>query len=113
MAIRKVQIPLYIHVIGKLNELLRNSESNYNAELVSGMLVEYRRGLRMLRGRNNTFLATIAPTDGEQVEQIRNEALRMELDTIRDMLEHEEITRSDPKIMRTNVYLMQAESAMA
>ena len=39
--------------------------------------------------------------------------MRMELDTIREMLENQEITREDARLMRANVHLMQAETVMA
>lgn len=111
MAIRKVQIPLYAYVIERLTKELQNGD-DHNAELISGMLIEYRRALSMLRGAHNTFFNTVTPVDSEQLERVRSEALRMELDTIREMLENEEITRDDAQIMRMNVHLMQAESAM-
>ena len=110
-AIRKVQIPLYTYVIKRLSEELREGD-DHNAELLTGMLIEYRRALRVLKGQHNTFLSDITPVDSVLLAEVRGEALRMELDTIREMLENEEITRDDARLMRTNVHLMQAESAM-
>ena len=104
-AIRSVQVPLYNDVMEKLQDLLLSH--TYDAELVAGLLVEYRRGLNQIL---DTSMSAVHMAEPSAVEAARNDAMRMELDTIREMLESKEITRDDARVMRANVHLMQAES---
>ena len=57
-------------------------------------------------------MSPMPAVDESTIDAVRNDAMRMELDTIREMLENKEITREDARLMRSNVHLMQAESAM-
>ncbi|PST49485.1 sodium:proton antiporter [Bifidobacterium callitrichos] len=107
-AIRAVQVPLYNDVMEKLQDLMLDHV--YDAELVAELLIEYRKGLNQIL---DTSMSAIPISDESQVEAVRTDAMRMELDTIREMLENQEITREDARLMRANVHLMQAESVMA
>lgn len=106
-AIRSVQVPLYNDVMEKLQDLLLSH--TYDAELVAGLLVEYRRGLNQIL---DTSMSAVHMAEPSAVEAVRNDAMRMELDTIREMLESKEITREDARLMRANVHLMQAETVL-
>ncbi|KAA8815171.1 sodium:proton antiporter [Bifidobacterium callitrichos] len=107
-AIRAVQVPLYNDIMEKLQDLLLDHV--YDAELVAELLIEYRKGLNQIL---DTSMTAIPITDESKVEAVRADAMRMELDTIREMLENQEITREDARLMRANVHLMQAETVMA
>ena len=106
-AIRSVQVPLYNDVMEKLQDLLLSHA--YDAELVAELLVEYRRGLNQIL---DTSMSAVHMAEPSAVEAVRNDAMRMELDTIREMLESKEITREDARLMRANVHLMQAETTL-
>ncbi|KAB5606380.1 cation:proton antiporter [Bifidobacterium jacchi] len=106
-AIRAVQVPLYNDIIDRLQDLMLDHV--YDAELVAELLVEYRRGLNQIL---DTSLSAVHVADSAKIEAVRADAMRMELDTIREMLESKEITRDDARLMRANVHLMQAESVM-
>ncbi|OZG58293.1 sodium:proton antiporter [Bifidobacterium tissieri] len=108
-SIRKVQVPLYNHVIDRLDDVLL--DKRYTAvEVVTDLLVEYRRGLNQIEGKGIPINGSTTEPAG--LKAVRANALRMELDTIREMLEHGEITRSDARIMRMNVHLIMAETAI-
>ncbi|WP_055426884.1 cation:proton antiporter [Bifidobacterium aesculapii] len=104
-AIRAVQVPLYNDIMDRLQDLMLDHV--YDAELVAELLIEYRRALNQIL---NPSLTAMPIADDAKIEQVRADAMRMELDTIREMLESKEITREDARIMRANVHLMQAES---
>ncbi|PLS31214.1 Na+/H+ antiporter [Bifidobacterium margollesii] len=109
LAIRKVQVPLYNYVIDRLDDVLLQKQ--YVAvEVVADLLVEYRRGLNQIEGRG--VLINGIPVEPNGMAGVRANALHMELDTIREMLENGEITKSDAKIMRTNVHLIMAETEL-
>ena len=107
-AIRAVQVPLYNDIIDRLQDLMLDHV--YDAELVAELLIEYRKGLNQIL---DTSMSPMPAVDDSTIDTVRNDAMRMELDTIREMLESKEITREDARLMRSNVHLMQAESAMA
>ena len=106
-AIRAVQVPLYNDIIDRLQDLMLDHV--YDAELVAELLIEYRKGLNQIL---DTSMSPMPAVDESTIDAVRNDAMRMELDTIREMLENKEITREDARLMRSNVHLMQAESAM-
>ncbi|MBT1178718.1 cation:proton antiporter [Bifidobacterium vespertilionis] len=107
-AIRAVQVPLYSDVMEKLQDLLLSHA--YDVELVAELLIEYRRGLNQIL---DTSMSAAQMADASALEAARADAMRMEMDTIREMLESKEITREDAKLMRANVHLMQAEVALS
>ena len=102
-ALRRLQVPLYTEMIAKLNKEMQRDD--YNAEAVSELLVEYRSALRMMRARVGSILT---PSDhrNQGVREIRMEALRLELATIHEM------AGEDASIMRSNVYVIQADAVM-
>ena len=107
MAIRKVQVPLYNHIIDRLDDVLLDKQY-VSVEVVTDLLVEYRKGLNQIEGRGVPINGI--PVDPAGLASVKASALRMELDTIREMLESKEISRSDARIMRTNVHLILAET---
>ncbi|OZG59658.1 sodium:proton antiporter [Bifidobacterium myosotis] len=106
-AIREVQVPLYNDIMERLQDLILDHV--YDAELVAELLIEYRRALNQILDNS---ISPLHAADSASIEAVRASALRMELGTIREMLENKEITREDARLMRSNVYLMQAESVV-
>lgn len=108
-AMRRVQVPLYTEMIARLNKEMQRDE--FNAETVSGLMVEYRAALRMMRAKVGVLLTPRDHTN-QGVQEVRMEALRLELATVREMFESHEITKDDARIMRSNVYVIQADAVM-
>jgi CPA1 family monovalent cation:H+ antiporter len=99
---------LYTNTLKRLTSELH--ESNYPPEVVSEVMVEYRASLASLHPE------AMAPTSfaefNEQMSDLRSKAFRLELETIHDMVENDELTRYQAKMLRSNVYVMQAEASM-
>lgn len=108
-AMRRVQVPLYTEMIARLNKEMQRDE--FNAETVSGLMVEYRAALRMMRAKVGVLLTPRDHTN-QSVQEVRMEALRIELATVREMFDAHEITKDDARIMRSNVYVIQADAVM-
>lgn len=108
-AMQRVQIPLYTEMIARLHKEMQQGQ--YNAEAISELMVEYRRALRMMRARMDTI---VTPSDhaNQTVNDVRMEALRIELATIREMADAHEVSKDDARIMRSNVYVIQADAVM-
>lgn len=108
-AIHRVQADQYADAIDFLNEELRRD--TYDAELVSELLVEYRSMLAMLRAQSDQFINRSIQTN-RVLDQVRTQAFQLEMASITDMLDEHEITREQARMMRKNVYLMQADVAL-
>ena len=109
MATQHVQVPMYTEMIVKLRRVMQSGR--YDAEVVSELMVEYRRALRLMRAKMDTIV-TSSDHMGRVAEEVRAQALRLELATIREMLEAHEITKDDARIMRGNVTVIQADAVL-
>jgi CPA1 family monovalent cation:H+ antiporter len=105
--LRDLYTRLYQHTLKRLTEELR--ADNYAPEVVSEVMVEYRYSLASLHPGT---LTTSFPEFGEQLSLLRAKAFRLELETIHEMQENEELTRYQAKMLRSNVYVMQADASM-
>ena len=108
-AIHRVQAEQYADVIAFLNEELRRD--TYDAEIVAELLVEYRSLLAMLRAQSDQFIDRSIQTS-QVLDEVRTQAFHLETVSINDMLDEHEITREQARMMRKNVYLMQADVAL-
>ncbi|PJM72961.1 Na+/H+ antiporter [Bifidobacterium primatium] len=107
---RSIQIELFEATIGHLkNEVLTDVE---NAEIIARLIGEYRAALSTLHAKSSSLPTLSSLPSRQGVEDIRTQTFRLELETIREMQEEEEITRSQAKMMRQNVYLMQADAVL-
>ncbi|MDF7663077.1 cation:proton antiporter [Bifidobacterium sp. ESL0763] len=102
---RSMQIDAINYVIDKLYEAMR--ENVHPIEYCSLLILDYRRMLAELRsrkglGRNAGTLA--------QIDEVKHESFAIELGVIQDMLEDGDITRSQAKYLRRNVYVMQVDA---
>ena len=86
------------------------NDPRYDAACVTELMGEYRASLAAtrLRGRTPEQREKLAA----QISQVRSEAFRIELETIRDLLDQQRITRDQAKTMRRNVHLMEADLGM-
>ena len=86
------------------------NDPQYDAACVTELMGEYRASLAAtrLRGRTPEQRGKLAA----QISQVRSEAFRIELETIRDLLDQQRITRDQAKTMRRNVHLMEADLGM-
>lgn len=105
---RDLYTRLYKNTLDRLAAELH--ESNYPPEVVSEVMVEYRYALASLTAADRP---TQSFTEfNEQYSELRSTAYRLELETIHEMVENEDITRYQAKMMRSNVYVMQADASM-
>lgn len=84
---------------------------NYEPSIVSSLLEEYRDILKTTRFHG---VSGFKPQDADeilssQLEELRAQAFRIELEVIRNMQEKHSLTREQAKRMRTNVHVMQTE----
>ncbi|PLS30012.1 sodium:proton antiporter [Bifidobacterium margollesii] len=106
---RGIQIELFKATIGHLKqEVLTDVD---NAEIIARLIGEYRAALTTLHTQTSTLMRPKLPSL-QGVDDIRTQTFRLELETIREMLEEDEITRPQAKLMRQNVYLMQADAVL-
>ncbi|MDD6461921.1 MAG: sodium:proton antiporter [Bifidobacteriaceae bacterium] len=86
------------------------NDPRHDAACVTELMGEYRASLAAtrLRGRTPEQREKLAT----QIAQVRSEAFRIELETIRDLLDEQRITRDQAKTMRRNVHLMEADLGM-
>lgn len=109
--LRRVQIDLFEHTIAHLREeVLEDAD---NAEIIARIIGEYRNTLVALKSKaSDTLNITSNLPSLQGIDAVRTHTFRLELETIREMLEANEISRSQARMMRQNVYLMQADAAM-
>lgn len=105
--LRDMYTRLYTHTLELLSAELRAGE--YAPEVVSEVMVEYRYALASL---HPSTLSTSFTEFSEQIATLRATAFRLELDTIHEMVESEELTRYQARMLRSNVYVMQADASM-
>lgn len=107
--LRSVQIGAIDHVIEQLYRAMRSDE--YPTEYCTMLLRDYQRSRARLSSRSDIVnRVKMAP----QIDEAKQESYSIELGVIQDMLGNGEITRSQAKHLRRNVYVMQvdAESGM-
>lgn len=110
-AIRRMQIELFEATIHHLQELVLTDVDN--AEIIARLIGEYRAALTTLHTQTSTLMRpTLGLPSRQGVEDVRTQTYRLELETIREMLDDDEITRPQAKMMRQNVYLMQADAVL-
>jgi CPA1 family monovalent cation:H+ antiporter len=85
-------------------------ETHYPPEVVSEVMVEYRASLASLQPE--AAATTSFAQFNEQYSELRGHAFRIELDTIHEMVENEELTRYQARMLRSNVYVMQADASL-
>ena len=98
---RTVQTAAIDNVIDHLYDEM--GKSTYNTEYCSALLLDYRRAEATLKARPNMGATTEMIT---QIEEIKRESYGIELSVIQDMLEADDITRSQARQLRKNVYVM-------
>ncbi|WP_288148214.1 cation:proton antiporter, partial [uncultured Bifidobacterium sp.] len=98
---RTVQTAAIDNVIDHLYDEM--GKSTYNTEYCSALLLDYRRAEATLKARPNMGATTEMIT---QIEEIKRESYGIELGVIQDMLEADDITRSQARQLRKNVYVM-------
>ena len=106
LVLRNLYTRLYTNTIERLTAELH--QSNYPPEVVSEVLVEYRYSLASLQQGNRPSYSQFS----EQFSELRGQAFRVELETIHEMVESDELTRYQAKMLRSNVYVMQADASM-
>ncbi|PWG59191.1 cation:proton antiporter [Bifidobacterium catulorum] len=107
---RSIQIELFEATIGHLkDEVLTDVD---NAEIIARLIGEYRAALSTLHAKASSLPTLSSLPSRQGVDDVRTQTFRLELETIREMLEEEEITRGQAKMMRQNVYLMQADAVL-
>lgn len=105
----RIQRRLFEEAIAYLRTLVVGDVDN--AETIARLIGEYRGALATLMPpAKGLGLATLPSIQG--IDELRMRAFRLELETIRDMLGDEELTRAQAKMLRQNVYLMQADAAL-
>lgn len=102
---RDIQARAAVHVIGRLKELM--PESDMQSEKISQLIREYERTVQLLRGPSPsvTALARRAEPDLDVMRM----ALRIELEKIQEAYEEGRLSRAAAQQMRKNVYLMQID----
>ncbi|TPF96948.1 hypothetical protein EP30_04485 [Bifidobacterium sp. UTCIF-39] len=107
---RAIQIELFKATIAHLQrEVLTDVE---NAEIIARLIGEYRAALSSLHTKTSSLVSLQTLPSRQGVADIRTQTFRLELETIREMLDEDEITRAQAKMMRQNVYLMQADAVL-
>lgn len=100
-SMRDLQTDAIDHVIDRLYEEM--TSTTYDTEIVSGLLLDYRRAEASLKSRpnmrNSASLSTL-------IDAVKRESFGIELGVIQDMLENGDITRAQAKQLRKNVYVM-------
>ncbi len=105
-ALRELQVKCAEHAIGKLQEVIGESE-DVPTEDASTLLLEYQRTCVSLRNTSPSITAITRTAD--KAEDVRRLGLRLELEQIQTMYEEERLCRATAKRMRENVYLMQID----
>ena len=103
--IRDIQARADIHVIGKLKEMM--PESDIQSEKISELIREYEHSVMLLRGPSPSITALTHQSDGD-LEALRT-GLRIELEKIQQAYEDGLISREAAQNMRRNVYLIQLD----
>lgn len=100
-SMRDLQTDAIDHVIDRLYEEM--TSTTYDTEIVSGLLLDYRRAEASLKSRPNMRNSASLST---RIDAVKRESFGIELGVIQDMLENGDITRAQAKQLRKNVYVM-------
>lgn len=106
--LRDLYTRLYTHTLEQLTEELHGTD--YAPEVVSEVMVEYRLSLANLHPELRSGVTFAEYT--QQVADLRQASYRLELETIHEMAENDEVTRYQARMLRSAVYLMQADASM-
>ena len=102
---RVLQVAAIDHVIDKLGEEM--SYDRYNTEFCSALILDYRRAEASLKARPNVEGNAVALG---QADEIKKQSYAIELGIVQDMLESGDISRSQARELRRNVYVMQVDA---
>ena len=102
---RSIQARATMHVIGKLKELM--PESDIQSEKISQLIGEYEHTLMLVNGPVPSITAMARNVEPDL--DLMRLALRLELEQIQIAYEEGRLSRSAARKMRQNVYLMQLD----
>ena len=111
---RKIQQKAGECVIGRLNDMLADSDCNVPSEYVSELLIEYQRTVAMLAAELAAPSATVIMRASDKAEDVKRLGYLLELEQIQSRYEEGELTRAEAKRMRdnTNLMLMDVEDSV-
>ena len=111
---RKIQQKAGECVIGRLNDMLADSDCNVPSEYVSELLIEYQRTVAMLAAELAAPSATVMMRASDKAEDVKRLGYLLELEQIQSRYEEGELTRAEAKRMRdnTNLMLMDVEDSV-
>lgn len=111
---RKIQQKAGEFVIGRLNDMLADSDCNVPSEYVSKLLIEYQRTVAMLAAELAAPSATVIMRASDKAEDVKRLGYLLELEQIQSRYEEGELTRGEAKRMRdnTNLMLMDVEDSV-
>ena len=102
---RRLQVEAIEHVIAMLEDEM--SRDRYNTEFCSALILDYRRAEASLRSRPNVEGSAAAVG---KAEEVKRDSYGIELGIVQDMLEAGDISRSQARALRRNVYVMQVDA---
>ena len=111
---RKIQQKAGERVIGRLKDMLADSDCNVPSEYVSKLLIEYQRTVAMLAAELAAPSATVIMRASDKAEDVKRLGYLLELEQIQSRYEEGELTRGEAKRMRdnTNLMLMDVEDSV-
>ena len=111
---RKIQQKAGECVIGRLKDMLADSDRNVPSEYVSKLLIEYQRTVAMLAAELAAPSATVIMRASDKAEDVKRLGYLLELEQIQSRYEEGELTRGEAKRMRdnTNLMLMDVEDSV-
>lgn len=111
---RKIQQKAGECAIGRLNDMLADSDCNVPSEYVSKLLIEYQRTVAMLAAELAAPSATVIMRASDKAEDVKRLGYLLELEQIQSRYEEGELTRGEAKRMRdnTNLMLMDVEDSV-
>lgn len=111
---RKIQQKAGEFVIGRLKDMLADSDCNVPSEYVSKLLIEYQRTVAMLAAELAAPSATVIMRASDKAEDVKRLGYLLELEQIQSRYEEGELTRGEAKRMRdnTNLMLMDVEDSV-
>lgn len=112
--IRKIQQKAGECAIGRLKDMLADSDCNVPSEYVSKLLIEYQRTVAMLAAELAAPSATVIMRASDKAEDVKRLGYLLELEQIQSRYEEGELTRGEAKRMRdnTNLMLMDVEDSV-
>ena len=101
-------------MIGRLKDMLADSDCNVPSEYVSKLLIEYQRTVAMLAAELAAPSATVIMRASDKAEDVKRLGYLLELEQIQSRYEEGELTRGEAKRMRdnTNLMLMDVEDSV-